>query len=75
MTGDLFHDMWYGVGRYTRRVRRFKNPVRFSGICDCLVPPFDLEVAGCLFEERWSGEVVHVEFGFWRHRCEWIEVG
>ena len=52
---------------------RFKDPVRVFGISDCLVPPFDLEVAGCLFEEGWSGEVVHVEFGLWRHYREWVE--
>lgn len=56
-------------------MRRFKNPVRVLGISDCLVPPFDLEVAGRLFEQGWSGEVVHIEFGFWRHFCEGIEKG
>lgn len=53
----------------TRRVRRFKNPIRVVGICDCLAPPLDLEVARYLLEEGGSGEVMHVEFGLWRHYC------
>lgn len=51
-------------------MRRFKNPVSVFGISDYLVSPFDLEVAVCLLKERWSGEVMHVEFGLWRHGCE-----
>ena len=51
-------------------MRCFKNPVGVLGISDGLVPPFDLEVTGCLLEEGRSGEVVHVEFGLWRHYCE-----
>ena len=52
---------------------RFENPVCVFGIRDGVIAPFDLEVAGGLFEEGRSGEVVHVEFGFGRHCCEeWI---
>lgn len=61
-------------------MRRFKNPVCVFGVRNGLVPPFDLEMAGCLFEERRSGEAVHVEFGLWRHLLwvgwnGWVEVG
>ena len=46
---------------------RLEDPVGVSGVGDGLAPPFDLDVAGCLFEEWWSGKAVHVEFGLWRH--------
>lgn len=46
---------------------RLEDPVGVLGVGDGLAPPFDLDVAGCLFEEWWSGKAVHVEFGLWRH--------
>ena len=46
---------------------RLEDPVSVLGVGDGLTPPFDLDVAGCLFEEWWPGEAVHVEFGLWRH--------
>ena len=56
-------------------MRCLKDPVGVLGVSDCLVPPFDLEVTGCLFKEWWSRETVHVEFGFRRHSRERIEEG
>lgn len=56
-------------------MRCFQNPVGVFGISNCLVPPFDLEVTGGLFEEGRAGEAVHVEFGLWRHCCQWIWLG
>ena len=44
-----------------------EDPVGVLGVGDGLTPPFDLNVARCLFEEWWSGEAVDVEFGLWRH--------
>ena len=52
---------------HTRRMGRLEDPVRVFGVGDGLVPPFDLEVAGCLLEQGRSGETVDVEFGLWRH--------
>lgn len=53
-------------------MRRFENPVRVFRIGDDLVSPFYLEVAGGLFEEWGSGEVVHVQLGLWWHFSEGI---
>jgi hypothetical protein len=38
----------------------FEYPVGVIGIGDDLVLPFYLKVAGCLFQEGWAGEIVHV---------------
>ena len=63
------------IRKFTGRMGRLKNPVGVLGISDGHSPPFDLEVAGCLFEEWWSWEAVYIESGFWRHAQEWIEDG
>ena len=55
-------------------MRCFKNPVRVFGICNRLLTPFDLKMAGSLFEKGRSREVMHVEFGLWRHYCEWMKL-
>lgn len=47
----------------TWRMGGLKDPVGVLCVCDQFVVPFDLEVAGCLLEERWTGEVVDVELG------------
>lgn len=60
----------YRRGKLTGRMRRLKNPIGILGVSDCLAPPFDLEVAGCLFKEWWPRETVHVEFGFHGHSCD-----
>lgn len=39
---------------------RLEYPVGVLGVGDCVVIPFDLEVAWGLFEERRAGEGVHV---------------
>lgn len=53
-------------------MRRLKKPIGVLGVSDCLAPPFDLEVTGSFFKEWWSREIVHVEFGFRRHSCDWF---
>ena len=63
----------YRLEKLTRRMCRLKNPVGVLGISDCLSPPFDLDVAGYLFQEWWSREVMYVEFGLRRHSYEWTE--
>ena len=51
----------------TGRMGRREDPVGVFGVGDGLAAPFDLDVAGGLFEDGWSGEAVHVEFGLWGH--------
>ncbi len=60
------------VGRW---VASFQNPVGVIGFSDRLGPPFDLEVARCLFEEGRARKIVHVEFGLWRHSCDKVVEG
>ena len=62
----------FSGGRWTRkgltgRMGGLEDPVGVFGVGDGLAPPFDLDVARCLFEEWWPGEAVHVEFGLWGH--------
>lgn len=58
---------WCGEGGGTGRMGSFEDPVGLVCVCDYLVLPFYLDVAGDFFEEGWAGEVVDVEFGFGRH--------
>ena len=55
---------------------RLEDPVGVLGVGDGLAPPFDLDVAGCLFEEWWPGEAMQGEIGLWRHTViEGLESG
>jgi hypothetical protein len=29
--------------------------------------PFDLQMAGCFLEQRWTREILDIEFRFWWH--------
>ena len=45
----------------------FEDPICVLRVRYDLVLPFDLEMAGSPFEQRWTWEIVDVEFGFGRH--------
>ncbi len=47
----------------TWRMGGLEDPVGILCVCDQFIVPFDLEVAGCLLEERWTRKVVDVELG------------
>lgn len=61
-----FHALRWGS---TWRMGGLKDPVRILCVCYQLIIPFDLEMPRCLFEQRWTREIVNVEL--WRHWENW----
>lgn len=45
----------------------FQHPIRIFCMRDCLAVPFDLQMAGCFLEQRWTRKILDIEFRFWWH--------